>query len=83
MGQRFGPNACDVDEHGNQQNAWDWEALRLRDKNLAAKAETVRLALWSNPSGLPASSGLLCVALDSNVAGADLVDANEGLRVKY
>lgn len=55
----------------------------MRDKNLAAKAETVRLALWSNPSGLPASSGLLCVALDSNVAGADLVDANEGLRVKY
>jgi hypothetical protein len=57
---------------------------RLRNGSFAAKAETVRLALSSIPSDLPPSSELLCVvALDSNAAGADLVDANEGFREKY
>ena len=56
----------------------------MRNGSFAAKAETVRLALSSIPSDLPPSSDLLCVvALDSNAAGADLVDANEGFREKY
>jgi hypothetical protein len=75
--------ACDESEHKNQENRRNWEISRLRDRNLAAKAETVRLALWSIPSGLSASSELCCMGLDSTVAGADLVDANEGFLVKY
>ena len=84
VGQRFGPVACDVSEYNEKVNNCQWENSRLRNGSFAAKAETVRLALSSIPSDLPPSSGLLCVmALDSNVAGADLVDANEGFREKY
>jgi hypothetical protein len=84
VGQRFGSVACDASEYDEKSDNCQRENSRLKNGSFAAKAETVRLALSSIPSDLPPSSGLLCVmALDSNVAGADLVDANEGFRVKY
>jgi hypothetical protein len=83
VGRRFGPVAWYASEYNGKVYNCQGEDSRLRNGSFAAKADTVRLALSSIPSGLPASSELCCVALDSNIAGADLVDANEGFRVKY
>lgn len=56
--------------------------LRLKNKSLEAKEETLRPALYIGFVFLPVSLTPLALVFDPVVAGADLNDANEGVRLK-
>jgi hypothetical protein len=56
--------------------------LRLKNKSLEAKEDTLRPALYMGFLFLPVSPTPLVLLLEPVVAGADLNDANEGVRLK-
>ena len=56
--------------------------IRLKNNSLEAKEDTLRPALYMGLVFLPVSPTPLALLLDPFVAGADLNDANEGVRWK-
>jgi hypothetical protein len=56
--------------------------LRLKNKSLEAKEDTLRPALYIGLVFLPVLPTPLALLFDPVVAGADLNDANEGVRLK-
>jgi len=56
--------------------------LRLKNNSLEAKEDTLRPALYMGLMFLPLSLAPLALVFDPVVAGADLNDANEGVRMK-
>jgi len=56
--------------------------LRLKNNSLEAKEDTLRPALYMGLVFLPVSLTPLVLVFDPVVAGADLNDANEGVRMK-
>jgi len=56
--------------------------LRLKNSSLEAKEDTLRPALCKGLVFLPVSFAPLALVFDPVVAGADLNDANEGVRMK-
>jgi hypothetical protein len=56
--------------------------LRLKNNSLEAREDTLRPALYKGLVFLPVSSTPLALVFDPVVAGADLNDANEGVRMK-
>jgi hypothetical protein len=56
--------------------------LRLKNNSLEARKDTLRPALYMGLVFLPVSPTPLALLFDPVVAGADLKDANEGVRLK-
>jgi len=56
--------------------------LRLKNNSLEARKDTLRPALYMGLVFLPVSPTPLVLLFDPVVAGADLNDANEGVRLK-